>query len=404
MIYPINADAKFLKPTIMKNIAIIIGILITGFSAHAKALESSENYRGNYTGSAFIFVENNVEFSVFPDGQFDFIYVGPQKGTNIIVSSPNLNVSFNSGYNYDAYVQYDMYGAVIQVENVPVYYDEYGRIIRAGNVDIRYNDRRIVNIGGLRIFYNNYGNFSHCSGYINAFNPYYVYHPWHAYYSRPLYTHVIVYDYPYRQYYKPVRYSYHDHVVYYKNRNNVAYQNSRREFYRPGSRIHTKQGQVRVNTDFNPNRTNTMVATTGRNNSGSTRADAGSIRNSSENVRSNTGKEGNSAIRSENSNVNVRAGETKGPNIKNNGAPGRNNNSIRQSEESPVRNSNTAKTRIVEQHKGTSNTLPRNNTQTATPNRNISSGQSNVTVNRTSVRNNASENPPRQNNSIRTRG
>jgi len=351
----------------MKNIAIIIGILLTGLSAHANRLENTNEFRGNYDGSAFIFVENNVEFSVFPDGQFDFIYVGPQKGSQVIFSSPNMNVSFNSGYNYDTYVQYDMYGAVIQIENVPVYYDEFGRIIKAGNVDIRYNDRRIVNVGGLRIFYNNHGYFSHCTGHINVFNPYYVYRPWHGYYARPIYTHVIVYDYPYRKYYSPIRYSYHDHVIYYRNRNNVAYQNGRRDFYRPGSRIHRKDGQVRINKDFNPNRTNTMVANT------------------------------------------VRNGNTRSPEIPTSRVSDRNDSSTRNTGKAPIRTSSpSVDSRTVKGNNTSSNLRSKSNTQPARSSSKVSSSSS-TGVNRTSTRSNISGNSDRgnssrQNNSIRTRG
>src|SRR5690606_40315365 len=102
-----------------------VGVFLSFTFVKATPIETS-TYRG-YSGNAYIFVEGGVEFSVFPDGQFDFVYLGNQ-GTQIVFSSPNVAVNYNSGYNYDAYVQYDMYGAVIQIENVPVYYDDYGRI------------------------------------------------------------------------------------------------------------------------------------------------------------------------------------------------------------------------------------------------------------------------------------
>ena len=130
----------------MKNIALIFSILLIGFSANATSNESENNLRRGYDGNAYIFVEGDVEFSVFPDGQFDFVYVGPQTASQVTISSRNVNISFNSGYDYETYVQYDDYGAVIQVESVPIYYDEYGRITQAGNVDIRYNNRRITHI------------------------------------------------------------------------------------------------------------------------------------------------------------------------------------------------------------------------------------------------------------------
>jgi hypothetical protein len=278
----------------MKNAALFIfSFLLMGFTANATSNNSPENYRRGYDGSAYTFVEGDVEFSVFPDGQFDFVYVGPQSGSQVTISTPNVNVSFNSGYDYDAYVQYDDYGAVIQIESVPIYYDEYGRITQAGNVDIRYNDRRIVRVGGLHVIYNNYGYFSHCTGAINFYNPYYVYRPWHVYYVRPIYSHCIVYDRPYRRYYNPIRYSYHDHILYYKNRNRVAYHNTRRDFYRPGSRVYDKRGRASINKNYNPNRKNTMIAQNTRNSRNSFSKDSrsnnkGAITRNSKTNRSNT--------------------------------------------------------------------------------------------------------------------
>lgn len=249
----------------MKGTVLIFGILLLGFTTSVFASGKNVTSNRGYNGNAFIFVEGNVEFSVFPDGQFDFMYVGPQKATEFTISTLNVNISYNAGYNYDAYVQYDDYGAVIQVENVPVFYDYYGRIIRAGNVKISYNNGRLIRIGGLHIHYNPYGEFVYHTGFINRFNPYYVYRPWHVYYVRPLYHHVIVYNFPYRRYYNPRRYSFQDHIVFYKNRNNNSYTNGRRDFHRPGSRIHYPDGRIVRNTNFNPNRSGTL-ATTGRNN------------------------------------------------------------------------------------------------------------------------------------------
>jgi len=106
----------------MKNIALILSILLMGFSANAVSPKIENNFTRGYDGNAYIFVEDGVEFSVFPDGQFDFVYLGQPK-TQVVISSPNVNINFNSGYNYDAYVQYDDYGAVIQIETVPIFYD-----------------------------------------------------------------------------------------------------------------------------------------------------------------------------------------------------------------------------------------------------------------------------------------
>ncbi|MDX1762363.1 MAG: hypothetical protein R3218_09440, partial [Christiangramia sp.] len=149
----------------------------------------------------------------------------------------HINYSFNSGYNYGPFVQYDDYGAVIQIVNVPVYYDYYGRIIQAGRVQIRYNAFGLVNrIGNMFVHYNPYNNFSHTSGYINGRNVRYVYRPWHDYYMRPHSHYAIVYNEPYRLYYHPDRMKYSAYKRYYQN-NYYNSNNFQKSYYKPGDRV-----------------------------------------------------------------------------------------------------------------------------------------------------------------------
>jgi hypothetical protein len=249
----------------MKNLKTLFLFLFIGITGNvAKAITPEAANYNQYDGKAYIFIEGGVEFSVFPDGQFDFLYVGPQNGTEVVFSTPGVNISFNGGRDYEAYAQYDDYGAIVQVEDVPVFYDEYGRIIQAGTVDISYRNRRLVRVGGLNIFYNNYGYYDYCVGYINPFNRFYVYRPWHAYYVRPIYNNCIVWDVPYRRYYSPVRYSYYNHVRHYNNRYTTPYRNSRRDFYSPGSRVHYSNGRTAINRNHREGRSNTMVNNHGR--------------------------------------------------------------------------------------------------------------------------------------------
>lgn len=269
----------------MKKIAtLVFGFLLIGITSHPSTNSSSvsENNTSNrFDGSAYIFEEGGVEFSVFPDGQFDFSYLGQSNGSQIevIIGSPNINISFNAGRDYDLFVQYDDYGAVTQVENIPIYYDSYGRITRAGNVDIRYNNRRIVRVGGLFVNYNHYGQFISTSGFINIHNQFYVYRPWHAFYIAPFIASCIVYDHPYRRYYSPTRYSYTNHRNYYQNRHRVAYRNARRSFHRPGSRVHYKNGRSTRNKNYTPDRRNTMISRSGgRSNTVKGRALAGNAK------------------------------------------------------------------------------------------------------------------------------
>ena len=66
----------------MKNFRTVLLLLLTLATAHAAKTDTPESiYKTTYNGKAYIFIEGGVEFSVFADGQFDFVYLGPQHNT-----------------------------------------------------------------------------------------------------------------------------------------------------------------------------------------------------------------------------------------------------------------------------------------------------------------------------------
>lgn len=216
-----------------KFIFLLAGLFLTGFTVNAGTISTNANapstFYGGY-GNSFIFVEDGIEFSVFRDGQFDFNILRGNSRLGVSLNSPNVSISFNSGYDYDAYVQYDEFGAVIQIENTPVFYDYYGRVNQIGNIQIHYNNFGYINrVGGLYVHYNRSNTFSHFTGFINIYNRAYVYRPWHRFYSIPAYDYCVVYNRPYRQFYAPVRYVY----------NRPFYNN-----YRPRTAIATRRGNT----------------------------------------------------------------------------------------------------------------------------------------------------------------
>ena len=150
----------------MKKLVLIIAVVVFGIPSiqaeTTNTVATATNYR---YGNSFIFVEGGVTFSVYPDGEFDF-YMDNRVNVGVGAQIGNVGITFNSGYNYNPFVQYDDYGAVIQVENTPIYYDYYGRVSQIGSVDIWYNNGRVRRVGGLNIYYNG-GVFSHYTGYIN---------------------------------------------------------------------------------------------------------------------------------------------------------------------------------------------------------------------------------------------
>jgi hypothetical protein len=233
----------------MKNLTYIVALFFIGWSASANS-DKTINFSPYNYGEAFIFVEGDVEFAVYRNGEFDFYY-NPQfaRHSGNYISSPRENISYNAGYNYDLYVQYDDYGAVIQIEDVPVYYDYYGRIIQAGNVYMNYNSHgNIVRVGNMHVRYNRFNQPIRYIGSINQYNSHYVYQPWHQYYMRPHQDYRVVYYQPYRAYYEPSRINYIQYSNYYQNNNNYINKNN---FYRPGQQgVAYNQGR-RTSTERN---------------------------------------------------------------------------------------------------------------------------------------------------------
>ncbi|MBD0777660.1 hypothetical protein HPE56_07635 [Maribacter sp. ANRC-HE7] len=188
----------------MRNIVLLLTALVFSTSGTmASTVEDKVATSNAYTNNnSFIFIEQGITFSVFPDGEFDFYIEN-------YVSGRNNGVTMNSGYDYSPYAQYDDYGAVVQVENVPIYYDNYGRVTQIGDVNINYRNNRVFRMGGMYVYYNHNGFYDHHTGYINVYNRHYVYRPFHRFFLRPAIGFSLVYQRPYRRYYAPYRYTYY---------------------------------------------------------------------------------------------------------------------------------------------------------------------------------------------------
>lgn len=246
------------------TVVFLVGATVSAKTTNAPEDNSSANAINRGYGNSFIFNEGGIEFSVFPDGQFDFYAPNYGPDVNVSVNTPNVSFSFNSGYDYSPYLQYDDFGAIIQIENTPIYYDYYGRVSQIGNVDINYtNYGRVARIGSLYVHYNNYRTFTHYTGFINTYNRVYVYRPWHVYYAVPAPSYCIVYARPYRQYYEPVRHHYYRpytdnyrQPVRYTHRN-ASYSNGHRGDISNSSRV---SDRYRQDASIDRNRTNSNVA------------------------------------------------------------------------------------------------------------------------------------------------
>jgi hypothetical protein len=241
-----------------KFIPFLAVLFLTAFGAKA-ATASEDRLVPNYVlgyGSEFIFIEDGITFSVYPDGEFDF-FIDNRVNVGVGTRRGNIGVTFNSGFNYNPFVQYDDYGAIIQIENVPVFYDFYGRVSQIGGVDVWYRNGLVRRIGGLNVFWNG-GAFSHYTGFINIYNRHYVYRPFHRWFARPAVGFCNVWRTPYRRFYNPVRYTWHRP---YRNNIRRSYANVGREhrynrtprrstIYRNDKRVAVRDNNGRRNGDY----------------------------------------------------------------------------------------------------------------------------------------------------------
>jgi hypothetical protein len=269
----------------MKNLVFILGAFLLSSSVQAISAEDKVAFSTAYfNNNSVIFIENGVTFSVYPDGEFDF-YIDNRVNIGANINLGRANLTFNSGFDYNPFVQYDDYGAVIQIENIPIYYDYYGRVNQIGGININYNNGRLRRVGGLYVYYNNRGLFSRFNGYVNFYNRQYVYHPFHNYFARPALGFCLVYNRPYRRYYAPVRYTYY----------RPYYNNARRAYAHVGKEYRYNNRPNRTSVYRNDKR---VVAreSSGRRNEGVVR-NSGATRNT-KGIRDTRGADRNTVTRS----------------------------------------------------------------------------------------------------------
>lgn len=147
----------------------------------ATVVNATTNTRNTYT--PFIFIENNVEYAIFKNGDFDFNVLNT-RNSRVSINTGVVNLSFNTGRNYSPYIETNRYGEISLINRTPIFYDYKGRVSRIGTVNINYNRFGLVSsIGSLNIIYNSNGVFNRSIGYINLRNRHYT--PYSRSYVKP---------------------------------------------------------------------------------------------------------------------------------------------------------------------------------------------------------------------------
>lgn len=215
---------------------------------------NASNYiKNSHFNTPFIFVENNVEYAIFKNGEFDFNILNNRYRQRGRIG--NVDISFNTGCNYNTYIERNSFGDITRINNTSIEYNYNGKVNRIGSIFMNYNRYGYVNtIGNLYINYDySRSNYS-CSGYINNTNRQYIsrYH----HYERPTRHHHL---------YKAPRiqtksYTYYGSKPNYQNKrytHNNRYQSTNRNYkkYTAHNSVRIKE-QSRTNSRYKKKRKN----------------------------------------------------------------------------------------------------------------------------------------------------
>jgi hypothetical protein len=122
----------------------------------------------------FSFIEKDIEFFVYPNGEFDFnTYLNNYTETSYLyrsAGSRSSQTSVRKPQNYGVLIEHDVYGRVRRVGNTFINYDNSNRVTRIGSIYMKYNKNGLTQIGGLKINYNSRGQVVSIIGTIKGYS------------------------------------------------------------------------------------------------------------------------------------------------------------------------------------------------------------------------------------------
>ncbi|MBD0822798.1 hypothetical protein [Aestuariibaculum marinum] len=128
------------------------------------------------------FVENGIEFSIFPDGNFDYEFLynttyynsnSRRSSINASYSNPRVSVNYTSTSPNRNFISRDRNGTIRDIGNIPINYDRTGNVTQIGSVFIGYGrgkNATLNRVGGLTVNYNSWGQIVSTKGYVNSNN------------------------------------------------------------------------------------------------------------------------------------------------------------------------------------------------------------------------------------------
>ncbi len=157
----------------MKKITLlVVTILLIGNVAKASELSFTDDSNRFSFEEPIAFTERGIEFFVFPNGDFDFntrpndsqgdyFFRGAgKKGSDKVVERRPIN--------FGTLIEHDSFGRVRRVGNTFINYDTRDRVSRIGTVYMQYNRYALLQIGGMRIMYNRFGEITNMIGQVKG--------------------------------------------------------------------------------------------------------------------------------------------------------------------------------------------------------------------------------------------
>jgi hypothetical protein len=176
----------------MKTITLMTLLLVNVTFAKTPTLNVLFNF-----DHPIVFQEREIEFLLFPNGEFDF-NTGISSSSGVYYRRQN-NTRFAPVMPMGVRIEHDAHGRVRRIGNVFLNYDLYGRVRRIGTVYVNYWGPQISQVGGLRLYYDRRGNLIDMNGSVNGWNNYNTYG---SNLNTPLYNTVVQHTNDY-YYYKP---------------------------------------------------------------------------------------------------------------------------------------------------------------------------------------------------------
>lgn len=174
---------KTFNTFIMKKAILLVALFLGGMSTQMMAqrqndgsIRKGEKHR-YHNLDAVQFAENGVLFTVFTDGTFDFKkdkYTSPYRNgrnykTNYYGNRTKRGRRGN-GVNHRLNVKTDYHGNIVGINNICISYKRNGKVKQIGSVSIFHQRGQMVQVGGMSIEYNRFGDIRNTYGHINRNN------------------------------------------------------------------------------------------------------------------------------------------------------------------------------------------------------------------------------------------